>query len=187
MLTPSCDNGLVYHLCSCTKHGTVDILLSSTAQYCPWYGGRGIIKSKGGDNMPSKSSTAKLSGLIKAKRRENSMGLREAAKDSKVSASTLSRLERGTSTSMPDTETLKNLSDWIGVSLSELVNEKKSKSGANEPNLETTEQVEVYLRADKNLSTDSANALASAFKDLYNLYSSSPTSAESSKRKKKRG
>ena len=77
--------------------------------------------------MSSKLTKAKLSGLVKAKRRENSMGLREAANDSKVSASTLSRLERGVSESVPDTVTLKNLSDWLGVSLGELLNENKSR------------------------------------------------------------
>lgn len=116
------------------------------------------------------SQLSKLSALIKAKRREENIGLRKAADDSGVSASTLSRLERGVSEKMPDTTTLKLLSDWLGVSLSDLINEKKTTKTNKAPQPSTAEQVEVYLRADKKLSSESANALASAFKVLYDQF-----------------
>ena len=85
--------------------------------------------------MANTSTMLNLSVLIKAKRRETGIGLRKAADESGVSASTLSRLERGISTKMPDTTTLKNLSKWIGVSLSELINEKKPKKVSKAPNV----------------------------------------------------
>lgn len=135
--------------------------------------------------MPSILTMANISGLIKAKRREKNMGLREAAKESGVSASTLSRLERGISTKMPDTETLSSLSNWLGVSFSSLMNEKENRKDVNTPKFETTEQVEVYLRADKNLSPDSAQALAHAFKVLYKQFTSIPIDKSSASKRKK--
>jgi transcriptional regulator with XRE-family HTH domain len=119
--------------------------------------------------MPTRAILAHLSGLIKAKRREKDIGLRKAAEESKVSASTLSRFERSVASSLPDVDTLKNLAKWIGVPLSSLVNEKKVER-SKEPKLETTEQVEVYLRADKNLSAETAEALSSTFKLLYKQF-----------------
>ena len=134
--------------------------------------------------MTNTSTMLNLSALIKAKRREAGVGLRKAAEESGVSASTLSRLERGISAKMPDTATLKSLSEWIGVSLSELMNEKGTKKVSKAPEPSTTEQVEVYLRADKNLSSESANALASTFTALYNQFTQSPSTSRSTKRKK---
>jgi transcriptional regulator with XRE-family HTH domain len=136
--------------------------------------------------MPSKQTMAKISGLIKAKRRERGIGLRDAAKESGVSASTLSRLERGISTKMPDTETLSRLCHWLGISISDLINEKKIGGNVNTPNFDTTEQVEVYLRADKNLSHDSAQALAQAFKVLYKQFTSVPTDKRTTAKRKKK-
>ena len=135
--------------------------------------------------MPSKHTMAKISGLIKAKRRERKIGLRDAAKESGVSASTLSRLERGIFTKMPDTETLSSLCHWLGTSLSALINEKEIGKNVNTPKVNTTEQVEVYLRADKNLSPDSAQALAQAFKVLYMQFTSVPTDKRITAKRKK--
>lgn len=135
--------------------------------------------------MPNTSRMATISEFIKAKRSKNNIGLREAADDSGISASTLSRLERGIFTKMPDTETLKNLSEWLGISLSALMDEKKGKKRARTPQLETTAQVEVYLRADKNLSPDSAAALASAFKVLYKQFAAISSNFDSTPKGKK--
>lgn len=134
--------------------------------------------------MPSNLSAANISGLIKAKRRETGIGLRKATEESGISASTLSRLERGQFASTPDTETLKKLSKWLGVSLSSLVNEKKERQVLKSPKLNTTEQVEVYLRADKDLSPDSADALATAFNVLYKQFTSNSDTTKASKRGK---
>jgi transcriptional regulator with XRE-family HTH domain len=116
--------------------------------------------------MTSRATLARLSALIKAKRREKKIGLRAAADESKVSASTLSRLERGATTTLPDSETLTKLAKWLEVQLNSLFSDKNQPEG-QEPSLSTPEVVEVHLRADRELSVETAQALAEMFRTLY--------------------
>jgi transcriptional regulator with XRE-family HTH domain len=116
--------------------------------------------------MSSRAALAHISALIKAKRRENGIGLRDAAEESGVSASTLSRLERSAATSLPDSGTLTKIAKWLGLSLASLLSDKEKMSSA-EPELTTPEVVEVHLRADRELSPETAKALADMFKSLY--------------------
>ena len=60
--------------------------------------------------MTSRATLARLSALIKAKRREKKIGLRAAADESKVSASTLSRLEEERQQRCP---TQRHLQSWL--------------------------------------------------------------------------
>ena len=60
-----------------------------------------------------------LAKLIKGKLREDRLTLRQAAEISKISASTLSRLIR--CETIPDRETLFNLSNWLKVSIDYLL------------------------------------------------------------------
>lgn len=117
--------------------------------------------------MDVNARLAEIAGLIKAKRREDKMGLRAAAEASKVSASTLSRLERGAASSLPDAETIARLSKWLNVSVSTFLSELATTTDKLPPELRTPEKVEVYLRADKNLSPKTADALGKMFKLLY--------------------
>lgn len=116
--------------------------------------------------MGSRAALARISALIKAKRREDGVGLRDAAEASGVSASTLSRLERSAATSLPDSGTLTKLANWLGLTLSSLLSDRKE-TNAVEPQLTTPEVVEVHLRAAKELSPETAKALAEMFKTLY--------------------
>jgi len=116
--------------------------------------------------MSSRATLAHISALIKAKRRENEIGLRDAAGASGVSASTLSRLERGAATSLPDSATLTKIAAWLGLSLAALLSDK-TKAVGSQPELSTPEVVEVHLRADRELSPETAKALAEMFKTLY--------------------
>ena len=79
--------------------------------------------------MTSRATLARLSALIKAKRREKKIGLRAAADESKVSASTLSRLERGAATTLPDSETLTKLAKWLEVPLNSVFSDKNQSPG----------------------------------------------------------
>ena len=118
--------------------------------------------------MASITPLKQISLLIRAKRRQNNdQPLRDAASDAKVSAATLSRLERGLSATLPDATTLNKLAQWLGISLSELLQEKRSASKSTVPESTLPEYVEVHLRADKNLSPKTAKALAQMFKALY--------------------
>lgn len=120
--------------------------------------------------MVTKTRMSRLPALIKAKRREMGIGLRTAAEESGVSPSTLSRLERGISQSLPDTETLTKVANWLGVSLEDIITQNKSNSTFDESDLSTTEAIEVYLRADKNLTPETAKALSDMFKMIYKQF-----------------
>lgn len=126
--------------------------------------------------MASNTPLKQISLLIKAKRRQNNdQPLREAAQAAKVSAATLSRLERGLSATLPDATTLNKLAQWLGVPVSELLQEKQSRSKSWAAESTLPEYVEVHLRADKNLSPKTAKALAQMFKALYEHSTSSKT------------
>lgn len=62
----------------------------------------------------------RLGEIVKAKRQENGLSLRAAAKQIDISASTLSRLERGIGAA-PDTDTIVKLSEWLKASVDELL------------------------------------------------------------------
>ncbi len=117
--------------------------------------------------MKTNAVLSHLPAMIKAKRREEKLGLRAAAQKSGVSPSTLSRLERGISTSLPDTETLAKLAGWLNVSLDSILVQAEPNLHGDTPKPTTPEIVEVHLRADKNLSSDTAKTLAQMFKLLY--------------------
>ena len=116
--------------------------------------------------MSLRATLARISALIKAKRRERELGLRAAADECGVSASTLSRLERGAATSLPDSATLTKLAGWLGLSVDSLLSNQQEVQG-QEPELTTPEIVEVHLRADRELSPETAKALAEMFRTLY--------------------
>ena len=98
--------------------------------------------------MSSQLDTEKLSSMLKQKR--GSLGLRELAnKIGGVSASTLSRIEKG---NLPDVETFLKICTWLSVSP-----EFFSKKAKNE--YSDTEKIVAHLRADKNLDPDTAEAI----------------------------
>lgn len=119
--------------------------------------------------MDSNRVLAQLPALIKAKRRETKESLRDIAQKSGISASTLSRLERGTMTSIPDTETLTKMATWLEVSLDFLLQENVDVERQS-PQLSTPDLIEVHLRADKDLSPETAMALSETFRLLYNQF-----------------
>lgn len=120
--------------------------------------------------MSSRSALARISGLIKAKRRGREYGLRAAAEESGISPSTLSRLERGVSSSLPDADTLTKLAAWLEVPVGRLLSDKDQGDSQGAPELTTPEVVEVHLRADSRLSPKTAQALARMFRMLYDQF-----------------
>ena len=99
--------------------------------------------------MSKNLNTKKLAKMIKTKRKNK--GLRETATEiGNISASTLSRIEQG---KLPDIETFTKLCDWLEVSPDYF-------KSSNTPKLENNEkEIIAHLRADKNLSPDTANSL----------------------------
>lgn len=126
--------------------------------------------------MTSERSLARLAALIKAKRREQDIGLREAAEQSGISPSTLSRLERGVGAT-PDGDTMAKLSKWLKVFVEELLyGEQSNQEEVEERELSTPDVIEVHLRADKNLSPETASALAELVRAAYAQLSREATS-----------
>src|SRR5436190_17436280 len=94
----------------------------------------------------------RISLAIKAKRRKVRLGVRAAAKECGIDASTLSRLERGAYSTLPDASTLSKLCAWLGTSIDALLGPEDLDLKPTTMENTTPEIVEVHLRADKNLS-----------------------------------
>lgn len=119
-------------------------------------------------------STAELGKAIKRKREELKLSLRDVADETGVSASTLSRIENGTG--KPDADNIARLTSWLDMPIDRVM---VRKSGDDEvspvvyyPHEATPEIVEAHLRADRNLSEETANALAELFRVAYTRFAS---------------
>jgi transcriptional regulator with XRE-family HTH domain len=115
--------------------------------------------------MAENKNLARLGEIIRAKRQEAGLGLRAAAEESGISASTLSRLERGIGAA-PDAETMTKLSDWLKASVDDLLFGGEAQFKETE-GLSTPEIIAVHLRADKRLSHETAEALVQLFRAAY--------------------
>jgi len=113
----------------------------------------------------------RISLVIKAKRRQKRLGVRAAAKECGIDPSTLSRLERGAYSTLPDAATLSKLCAWLGTSIDALLGPQDLNLASRPAKNTTPEIVEVHLRADKKLSPKTAEALAEMFRILYDQVS----------------
>ncbi|MBK8945439.1 MAG: helix-turn-helix transcriptional regulator [Ignavibacteriae bacterium] len=107
--------------------------------------------------MSSQLDTEKLATMLKTKR--GTLGLRGLAYEiGGVSASTLSRIEQG---KLPDIDTFLKVCEWLEVSPDFFSKNKKG-------DYNTKEKVVAHLRADKNLSQETAEAIIHMIKMAYN-------------------
>jgi transcriptional regulator with XRE-family HTH domain len=126
-----------------------------------------------GDFEMRKEELIKLTELghyVRRKRERDGLSLRDAARETKVSAATLSRIEN--EAGVPDSATLARLAQWLDIPLARIIGAPGTSSdqvivrkGESTPDV-----VEVHLRADKNLSPDTAEALAEMFRLAYNQF-----------------
>lgn len=104
--------------------------------------------------------TQYLAALIKTRR--GNRGLREIAHEiGDVSPSTLSRIENG---KVPDMDTFLRICDWLHVSAEEFIKETQE---PQENEIRTIDRIEGYLRADRELTPETADALAKLMKMAY--------------------
>ena len=110
-----------------------------------------------------------LGQYLKRKRELERLSLRDVARQTEVSAATLSRIENGTG--VPDTPTLAKIARWLNVPLERIVNgnPKSGEPVVYYPNESIPDILEAHLRADPNLTTDSARALE-LFRVAYSAY-----------------
>lgn len=131
-------------------------------------------------------NTSELGRAIRRKREELNMSLRDVADETQVSASTLSRIENGTG--KPDADNIARLTTWLNVPMERIMGSRQvddeNKAVVYFPQEATPDIVEAHLRADRNLTPDTAKALAELFRVAYTQFSSS-SSLEESERKQR--
>lgn len=118
-------------------------------------------------------NVAELGRAVRRERERRKMGLRAVADVTGVSASTLSRIEN--ETCQPDADNIARLTKWLKMPVERIMG-GQTKKGENQPVIyfpqeATPDIVEVHLRADKNLSPESAAALAELFRVAYTQFS----------------
>ncbi|MGD0165907.1 MAG: helix-turn-helix transcriptional regulator [Gaiellaceae bacterium] len=95
---------------------------------------------------------------LRLTRKQRGLSLRDVAEEIGVSPSTLSRVERGAA---PDLATLNKLIDWLGIDRSAVFHSRPAAPKT------VPRQVEVLLRADKNIDPKTATTLAKIFETAY--------------------
>lgn len=114
--------------------------------------------------MPSEVNTEVLAHLVR-RQLAQSANLRTAAKEAGVSPATLSRVQRGHA---PDTDALVALTRWLQIPIEKVLHRPPS---IDVPSTGSTPQkVEMHLRADPNLSAETAARLADVFKAVYEQF-----------------
>jgi transcriptional regulator with XRE-family HTH domain len=117
-------------------------------------------------------NVSELGKHLKQKRLAGHMSLRAVARETDVSASTLSRIENGSG--VPDADTLARLVRWLDVSLDRIVASRPEGSEdvvAYHPGSSIPAIIEAHLRADRNLTPDTAKALSELFRVAYEQFS----------------
>ena len=119
-------------------------------------------------------NTVELGRAIRRKREETGLSLRDVADETGVSASTLSRIENGTG--KPDADNIARLTAWLNVPVERIMSGRAE--GDEEvhpvvyfPQESTPEIVEAHLRADRNLTPETAKALSELFRVAYTQFS----------------
>jgi len=120
-------------------------------------------------------NTGELGRAIRRKREEAGLSLRDVADETGVSASTLSRIENGTG--KPDADNIARLTAWLNVPMERIMGGGRQLDGDEAkpvvyfPQEATPEIVEAHLRADRNLTPETAKALSELFRVAYAQFS----------------
>ena len=116
-------------------------------------------------------NTAELGRAIKRHREELKMSLRDVADEIGVSASTLSRIENGTG--KPDADNIARITRWLDMPVDRVMSSQGTdvEPVVYYPHEATPEIVEAHLRADRNLSPETAKALSELFRVAYQQFS----------------
>jgi len=118
-------------------------------------------------------NVAELGEHLKRKRLSGKLSLRDVAKQTDVSAATLSRIENGHG--VPDATTLARLARWLRIPLDRVVSDgsarAKQRTVIYNPSESTPDIVEAHLRADRKLTPETAKALAELFRVAYDQFS----------------
>ena len=124
-----------------------------------------------GSKNASLISTVELGRAIKRRREELKLSLRDVGDLTEVSASTLSRIENGTG--RPDADNIARLTQWLDMPVDRLMTRtaENIEPVIYYPHEKTPEIIEAHLRADKNLTPETAKALSELFRVAYQQFS----------------
>jgi transcriptional regulator with XRE-family HTH domain len=132
-------------------------------------------------------NTEELGRAIRRRRDDLGLSLRDVATETSVSASTLSRIENGTG--KPDADNIARLTSWLDVPMERILSGRHhsqadaAKAVVYYPQEPTPQIVEAHLRADKNLTPDTAAALSELFRVAYNQFSRNDAEKTGKKRR----
>lgn len=131
-------------------------------------------------------NTEELGRAIRRRREELELSLRDVADQTNVSASTLSRIENGTG--KPDADNIARLTNWLDMPLERILSRgsestNDAKAVVYYPHESTPEIVEAHLRADRNLSPETADALSQLFRVAYSQFSRNEPGGQARKRR----
>jgi len=131
-------------------------------------------------------NTEELGRAIRRRRQELGLSLRDVADKTGVSASTLSRIENGTG--KPDADNIARLTSWLNMPMERVLSGRHPDSDEAPaviyyPHESTPEIVEAHLRADRNLTPETANALSELFRVAYTQFSRSSQDKPARKRR----
>ena len=139
-------------------------------------------------NRPAKAlvNTEELGRAVRRRREELGLSLRDVADKTSVSASTLSRIENGTG--KPDADNIARLTAWLEVPVERILSGRPSQDDESEavvyyPQEPVPEIVEAHLRADRNLTPETAAALSELFRVAYTNFSKQPGDKSSKRRR----
>ncbi|MGH9943414.1 MAG: helix-turn-helix domain-containing protein [Pyrinomonadaceae bacterium] len=119
-------------------------------------------------------NTAELGRALRRKREDAGLSLRDVADETGVSASTLSRIENGTG--KPDADNIARLTAWLDMPMERVMSGRQTDADGSKaviyfPQESTPAIVEAHLRADRNLSPETAAALSELFRVAYSQFS----------------
>ena len=131
-------------------------------------------------------NTEELGRAIRRKREGLGLSLRDVADETSVSASTLSRIENGTG--KPDADNIARLTGWLDVPMERILGRQGADSDGEKAVVyfareSTPEIVEAHLRADRNLTPETASALSELFRVAYTQFSRNEPEKASRKRR----
>lgn len=139
-------------------------------------------------NRPGKPlvNTEELGRAVRRRREELGLSLRDVATKTSVSASTLSRIENGTG--KPDADNIARLTSWLEVPMERILSGRQGPSEAASPVVYYPQEpmpeiIEAHLRADRNLTPETAAALSEVFRVAYTQFCKSGGEKSSKKRR----
>ena len=123
-------------------------------------------------------NTEELGSAVRRRREQQNLSLRDVADETGVSASTLSRIENGTG--KPDADNIARLASWLDMPIERVMHHGQRHASDPKPVVyypheSTPEIVEAHLRADRQLSPETAKALSELFRVAYKQFSQAPS------------